>query len=93
MRRVFVVRAGRRRRRQPRVALDMPAKAMQRLLALHKYRVAPEPTGITSLNKGGDGLVPKDSGAPNVRDDLFAGAGTLQILRDDSTMPFIIIVR
>ena len=34
-----------------------------------------------------------ESGAPNVRDDLFVGAGTLQVLRDDSTMPFIIIVR
>ena len=34
-----------------------------------------------------------ESGAPNIRDDLFVGAGTLQILRDDSAMPFFIMVR
>ena len=34
-----------------------------------------------------------ESGAPNIRDDLFVGAGTLQVLRDDSAMPFFIMVR
>ena len=34
-----------------------------------------------------------ESGAPNVRDDLFVGAGTLQVLRDDSAIPLIIFVR
>ena len=33
------------------------------------------------------------SGAPNVRDDLFAGAGTLEVLRDDSTQPLLIRLR
>ena len=33
------------------------------------------------------------SGAPNVRDDLFFGAGTLEVLRDDSTVPLVIRLR
>ena len=55
------------------------------------WRDYPEVQEWQSLPSGIYGS--SESGAPNVRDDLFAGAGTLQVLRDDSTMPFIIIVR
>ena len=55
------------------------------------WRDYPETQEWQALKRGIYGS--SESGAPNVRDDLFSGAGTLQILRDDSTMPFIIIVR
>jgi len=55
------------------------------------WRDYPETQEWQTLKRGIYGS--SESGAPNVRDDLFSGAGTLQILRDDSTMPFIIIVR
>ena len=55
------------------------------------WRDYPETQEWQTLKRGIYGS--SESGAPNVRDDLFSGAGTLQILRDDSTMPFVIIVR
>lgn len=55
------------------------------------WRDYPEAAEWQVLKRGIYGS--SESGAPNVRDDLFSGAGTLQILRDDSTMPFFIIVR
>ena len=55
------------------------------------WRDYPEAQEWQTLKRGIYGS--SESGAPNVRDDLFSGAGTLQILRDDSTMPFFIIVR
>ena len=55
------------------------------------WRDYPETQEWQTLKRGIYGS--SESGAPNVRDDLFSGAGTLQILRDDSTMPFFIIVR
>ena len=55
------------------------------------WRDYPETQEWQTLKRGIYGS--SESGAPNVRDDLFVGAGTLQILRDDSTMPFFITVR
>ncbi len=55
------------------------------------WRDYPETAEWQVLKRGIYGS--SESGAPNVRDDLFSGAGTLQILRDDSTMPFFIRVR
>ena len=55
------------------------------------WRDYPETQEWQNLPRGVYGS--SESGAPNVRDDLFVGAGTLQILRDDLTRPFIIFVR
>ena len=55
------------------------------------WRDYPESQEWQGLKRGVYGS--SESGAPNVRDDLFVGAGTLQILRDDSTIPFVIMVR
>jgi hypothetical protein len=55
------------------------------------WRDYPETKEWQELKRGVYGS--SESGAPNVRDDLFVGAGTLQILRDDSAMPFFIMMR
>jgi hypothetical protein len=55
------------------------------------WRDYPEVQEWQSLPRGVYGS--SASGAPNVRDDLFTGAGTIEILRDDSENPFIILVR
>lgn len=55
------------------------------------WRDYPESQEWQGLKRGVYGS--SESGAPNVRDDLFVGAGTLQVLRDDLTLPFVILVR
>ena len=55
------------------------------------WRDYPEVQEWHSLPRGVYGS--SSSGAPNVRDDLFTGAGTIEILRDESENPFVILVR